>query len=46
MVNPLSDSGMGVFVLCTFDGEHLLVSEGDASKAVAMLTEAGHVFQA
>lgn len=45
MVNPLSDAGIGVFVLCTFDGEHLLVSEGDASKAVTLLIEAGHTFK-
>lgn len=44
MVNPLSDAGIGVFVLCTFDGEHLLVSESDANTAVALLTEAGHTF--
>ncbi len=46
MVNPLSDAGIGIFVLCTFDGEHLLVRESDVRKAVAALTEAGHIFQA
>lgn len=45
MVNPLSDAGIGVFVLCTFDGEHLLVSESDARKAIALLIEAGHTYQ-
>lgn len=41
LVNPLSDAGIGVFVLCTFDGEHLLVAESDAVKALALLTCAG-----
>ena len=44
LVTPLSKRGIGVFVLCTFDGEHLLVSERDAKSAFAALTEAGHKF--
>ena len=44
LVNPLSDAGLGVFVLCTFDGEHLLVSEGDIENAKSLLIEAGHYF--
>lgn len=45
MVTPLSDAGIGIFVLCTFDGEHLLVSESDASRAITLLTAAGHIVQ-
>ena len=42
LVAPLSEAGISVFVLCTFDGEHLLVAERDADKAFAVLVEAGH----
>lgn len=45
LVNPLSNAGIGVFVLCTFDGEHLLIPERDAARAAAVLTEAGHDIQ-
>ncbi len=44
LVNPLSNAGIGVFVICTFDGEHLLVSADEAHKAESLLTEAGHLF--
>ncbi|NBB81502.1 MAG: ACT domain-containing protein [Verrucomicrobia bacterium] len=46
LVNPLSNADIGIFVLCTFDGEHLLIPECDAARAVAVLTEAGHDCQA
>jgi len=42
LVAPLSENGIGVFVLCTFDGEHLLVAERDAEMAFAVLEDAGH----
>ncbi|MEO4042942.1 ACT domain-containing protein [Hoeflea sp. CAU 1731] len=45
LVTPLSDKGIGVFVLCTFDGEHILVADRDLNAAVAALTEAGHEFE-
>lgn len=44
LVNPLSNAGIGVFVICTFDGEHLLISTQDAEKAKILLVEAGHMF--
>lgn len=44
LIQPLSNNGVGVFVLCTFDGEHLLVSESDREKAETLLLEAGHTF--
>ena len=44
LVNPLSDAGLGVFVLCTFDGEHVLVAERDFENARNLLIEAGHSF--
>ena len=42
LVSPLSDNGVGVFVLCTFDGEHLLVPGSQAQEALRILKRAGH----
>jgi hypothetical protein len=44
LVAPLSAAGIGVFVLCTFDGEHLLVAERDIAQASALLEANGHRF--
>lgn len=46
LIQPLSTNGVGVFVVCTFDGEHLLIGARDASKAKALLQAAGHQWQA
>jgi len=42
-VRPLSEGGLGVFVVSTFDGDHLLLKTGDMPEAVALLGQAGHV---
>lgn len=42
VVRPLSEGGLGVFVVSTFDGDHLLLKAGDIPKAVALLGQAGH----
>ncbi len=42
LVSPLSDHGIGVFVLCTFDGEHILVPGSKADAAMCILKQAGH----
>jgi len=44
LVAPLSAAGISVFVLCTFDGEHLLVAERDMAQASALLEANGHRF--
>jgi len=44
LIAPLSSNGIGVFVVCTFDGEHLLVAESDRAKAHDLLLAAGHEF--
>jgi hypothetical protein len=44
LISPLSLNGVGVFVVCTFDGEHLLIAESDRQKAINLLSEARHVF--
>ena len=41
-IAPLSDNGIGVFVVCTFDGEHVLVPGAQATAAKAALCAAGH----
>lgn len=43
VVRPLSEGGLGVFVVSTFDGDHLLLKTGDMPKALALLGHAGHV---
>jgi len=41
---PLAEADIGVFVLCTFDGEHVLCPASRFSKAVKILEDEGHVF--
>lgn len=41
-VAPLSENGIGVFVVCTFDGEHVLVPGAQEARAKTALTAAGH----
>jgi hypothetical protein len=41
---PLAQAGIGVFVLCTFDGEHLMCKATDMARAKAALIAEGHVF--
>lgn len=42
LVGPLSPAGIGVFVVSTFDGDHLLVRSADAASAEQQLRAAGH----
>lgn len=44
LIEPLSRQGIGVFVVCTFDGEHVLVSDSDWARSLSLLEQAGHVF--
>lgn len=43
LIEPLSANGIGVFVVCTYDGEHVLISASDADKTVRCLEAAGHI---
>lgn len=45
LIQPLSTQGIGVFVVCTFDGEHILVADADWEKSQNLLEQAGHVFE-
>lgn len=43
VVRPLSLGGLGVFVVSTYDGDHLLLETQDLPAAVRLLNDAGHV---
>ena len=43
VVRPLSLGGLGVFVVSTYDGDHLLLKAQDLPAAVQLLNDAGHV---
>ena len=45
VVRPLSEGGLGVFVVSTFDGDHILLKQADLPKAVRLLEDAGHVLR-
>ena len=42
VVAPLSAAGLGVFVVSSFDGDHVLVKQADSAAAIAALSAAGH----
>lgn len=42
VIRPLSENGLGGFVVSTFDGDHLLVKAADQAEARRLLGEAGH----
>lgn len=44
LVTPISDRGIGVFVLCTFDGEHIFCPTTMFETVKKTLEEQGHVF--
>ncbi len=43
LIAPLSGNGIGVFVVCTYDGEHVLIPASEAELAVQCLEAAGHI---
>jgi hypothetical protein len=43
VIEPLSSNGIGVFVVPTFDGDHLLVKTADAEMGLTLLRQAGHL---
>jgi len=42
VIGPLSDAGIGIFVVSTFDGDHMLIKETDVAQAESVLDTAGH----
>lgn len=45
LVSPISANGIGVFVLCTFDGEHILCPKEEFGRAQEILIAEGHRFE-
>lgn len=43
VIRPLSEGKIGVFVISTFDGDHLLLKTDDMPMAAKLLAGAGHV---
>jgi uncharacterized protein len=46
VIEPLSEDGIGVFLVATFDTDYLLVQEKDLAAAKQALTAAGHTLVA
>lgn len=42
VIKPLSENGIGIFVVSTFDGDHLLVKTSDTEASELLLVTAGH----
>lgn len=42
VIKPLSENELGIFLVSTFDGDHLLVKAKDEAMARTLLGEAGH----
>lgn len=43
VIRPLSENGIGIFAVSTFDTDYLLVKQADVTKALPLLKAAGHV---
>ncbi|MGB6242572.1 MAG: ACT domain-containing protein [Castellaniella sp.] len=46
VIEPLSTNGIGIFVVSTFDGDHLLVKSSNLEKTRSLLKQAGHTLGA
>ena len=42
LTQPLTESGVAVFLISTFDRDYLMVKENDLTKTIDVLTTAGH----
>ncbi|MBX9455136.1 MAG: ACT domain-containing protein [Rhizobium sp.] len=42
VIGPLSAAGIGIFVVSTFDGDHMLIKQRDVERAEPVLAAAGH----
>lgn len=43
VVQPLSEGGIGVFLVSSYDGAHLLIKDADLLHAQMLLQNAGHI---
>lgn len=44
VIRPLSENGVGIFAVSTFDTDYLLVKKADAATTRELLADAGHEF--
>jgi hypothetical protein len=42
VIKPLSENGVGIFLVSTFDGDHLLLKTADLDRSRSLLIAAGH----
>jgi hypothetical protein len=42
LLSPLSNAGIGIFVVATFDTDHILIKEEKLDRAIEALEQAGH----
>jgi hypothetical protein len=45
VVEPLAHSGISLLVVSAYDTNYILVKEGDCSRAITVLSEAGHTIK-
>jgi len=43
---PLAEASVGIFAVSTYDTDYVLVKDADLARALAALTEAGHMIEA
>ena len=43
VIRPLSENGLGIFVISTFNGDYLLLKQVDVERARGLLLDAGHI---
>lgn len=42
VIKPVSENGIGIFVVSTYDGDHILIQQQDVLSALALWQAAGH----
>lgn len=42
VIGPLADAGIGIFVVSTFDGDHMLIKQAEVTRAEPVLAASGH----
>lgn len=45
VVRPLSEAGLGIFVVSTYDGDFLMLKVADLDRGRRLLVDAGHGFE-
>jgi len=45
VIRPLSENGIGIFVVSTFNGDVLLLKHSDVENALKLILESGHIVE-